>query len=51
MTIFTEHTQPNAKILRNLQQLARQRGTGVEGVVLWLAISHNPRKAMNELLK
>ena len=41
----------NAKILHNLKQLARQRRTGVEGVVLWLAMSYNPGQAMNELLK
>ncbi len=50
MKMFTKDAGPNAKILRNVQ-LARRRGTGVEGVVLWLAISHNPGEAMNELLK
>ena len=41
----------NAKILHTLKQLARQRRTGVEGVVLWLAMSYDPGKALNELLK
>jgi hypothetical protein len=46
-----EGAETNAKILHNLKQLARQRGTDVEGVVLWLAVSHDPGDAMNELLK
>ena len=43
--------EPNTKILHNLKQLARQRGTDVEGVVSWLAVSHNPGDALKELLK
>lgn len=41
----------NAEIRRSLMQLARQTGTDVEGVVSWLASSHNPEEAMNLLLK
>jgi hypothetical protein len=45
-----EQVELVTKILFNLKQLAHQKGTDVEGVVSWLAISYNPAEAMNKLL-
>lgn len=51
MQRLTDDAGPNAEILLNLMQLARQTGTDAEGVVSWLAASYDPEQALDMLVR